>query len=474
MPDVTLNSRYAFPTAEGFGRNSVGGRGGNIIHVTNLNDSGPGSLRTALETTGPRIIVFDVAGDIVINSPLVVGTGLNSDPRSLNVAREYCTIAGETAPSPGITIKFNSSLSSYGCLLWLKASHTIVRYLTIRMDGFTNSMDAITIGNDQSYNDGQGRYVMNNVILDHCSLSTGTDENLNTEYLTNSTIQYCMFTKNKGSGNYLYGHRVQNHSFIYNYLSHTGYRNPLYGYGKDGENFEMVNNIIYMHREGIIITYGHVGDVLGNVLKATASTTNSYPSIASDPNLQPGSETDGAYYCADNFELLGSKSLYDAQILANNKSTRQVTNSLVSSWATTQNDIEEKVFGNNVGNSIYRDSMDTEAISQYYSGTGNYESLTIPSKTLTSKPANYDSIIDGMDDSFVTAHSITSRSQVKTNWNFGTYNVINNAGYNAFDIYLAFLSGDLDKLAQSTGTLPDPDPDPSSSLKINNIFGFIN
>src|SRR5262245_36969468 len=81
--------RLAFPGAEGYGRFAVGGRGGSIIRVTNLNSSGPGSLREACETNGPRIVIFDVAGIIDVGTPITI-----TDP--------YITIAGQTAPGDGI------------------------------------------------------------------------------------------------------------------------------------------------------------------------------------------------------------------------------------------------------------------------------------------------------------------------------------------------------------------------------------
>src|SRR5262245_33251441 len=81
-----------FPGAQGFGIETPAGRGGKVLRVTNLNSEGPGSLRAAIETKGPRIIVFEVAGVIDLNrKPLVI-----SEP--------FLTIAGQTAPSPGITI----------------------------------------------------------------------------------------------------------------------------------------------------------------------------------------------------------------------------------------------------------------------------------------------------------------------------------------------------------------------------------
>ena len=86
----------AFPGAEGFGANSIGGRGGTLIEVTNLNDSGPGSFRAAVEASGPRIVVFRVGGTIELQSSLII-------------TNPYITIAGQTAPGGGITLKNGSN-----------------------------------------------------------------------------------------------------------------------------------------------------------------------------------------------------------------------------------------------------------------------------------------------------------------------------------------------------------------------------
>ncbi|MCC6797871.1 MAG: pectate lyase [Candidatus Hydrogenedentes bacterium] len=158
----------AFPDAEGYGRFSEGGRGGDVYHVTNLDDSGPGSLRDGVKTqTGPRTIVFDLSGTIALKSPLLI-------------EKSHLTIAGQTAPGDGITIRdYNLHLK--------KASHIIIRYLRVRL-GDQNKQgddapDCITV----DYCD--------NVILDHISASWGIDGIQDTRGCTNYTLQWSIFSE---------------------------------------------------------------------------------------------------------------------------------------------------------------------------------------------------------------------------------------------------------------------------------------
>ncbi len=112
----------AFPTAEGFGANAVGGRGGRIIEVTNLNDSGDGSLRSALEAEGPRICVFQVSGTITLRS-------------AIRVSHPYLTVAGQTSPG-GVQIKGTGQPDGDWGVWFVNGAHDIVvRHLRVRMGG---------------------------------------------------------------------------------------------------------------------------------------------------------------------------------------------------------------------------------------------------------------------------------------------------------------------------------------------------
>lgn len=150
----------AFPTAEGYGRLAIGGRGGRVMHVTNLNDSGPGSLREAIEATGPRTVVFDVSGLISLKSKLIF--------RSEN---EFLTIAGQTAPGKGICIR-NYTFGGLG------GRDTIIRFIRLRLGSLTGKTM-----------DGMGFAGSDHCIIDHCSISWSIDEAFSSRGAKNITFQ---------------------------------------------------------------------------------------------------------------------------------------------------------------------------------------------------------------------------------------------------------------------------------------------
>ena len=199
----------AFPGAEGHGRYVTGGRASDgstkVYHVTNLNDSGTGSLRWALSQSGPRTIVFDVGGVIELSKNLTIPTNT--------------TIAGQTAPYPGITIRYYTVSTE-------KKNNIIVRFIRFRLGQEKNATD----GDDAA----NGRYGTG-IIFDHCSFSWSVDEIASFYDNNNFTLQWstvCEALHNAGhsKGNHGYGGIWGGKlaSYHHNLIAHMRNRSPRF------------------------------------------------------------------------------------------------------------------------------------------------------------------------------------------------------------------------------------------------------
>lgn len=220
----------AFPGAEGFGSTTPGGRGGKVLFVISLEDAGPGTLRAACETEGPRTVLFRTGGTIVLR-------------KSIELSHPFITIAGQSAPGGGICLR-NATSNPYTPLL-IKTHDIVVRHLRIRpgpSDERTPCIDAVGIEH--------GAW---NVILDHCSLSWSVDETFQlwtdphditlqwsfvTEALHNSVHPKGAHSK----GMLLASKGAKNVSIHHNLLAHNQDRNPRIGLSG---TVDFVNNVIY-------------------------------------------------------------------------------------------------------------------------------------------------------------------------------------------------------------------------------------
>jgi len=225
----------AFPGAWGGGMYSFGGRGGKVIVVTNLNDSGPGSFRDACEQGGPRIVVFNVAGIIRIKAPI-------------SIRAPYITIAGNTAPGDGICIAGNT--------VELNTHDVIVRHMRFRR-GKTDPADR-----DDSF----GGNPIGNIMIDHVSTSWSLDENLSMYRhmyqppeggkelklpTVNVTIQNSISSESLNIFHHAFGSTIGglNSTFLRNLWACNTGRNPSVGmYG----DFTFVNNVLFNYRHRTI------------------------------------------------------------------------------------------------------------------------------------------------------------------------------------------------------------------------------
>ena len=194
----------AFPGAEGHGRYVTGGRGGQVIHVTNLNDSGAGSFRNAVSGSSKKIVVFDVGGVIALKSNLNIGANT--------------TILGQTAPAPGITLRY-FTVNPNG-------NNIIIRYLRFRR------------GQEKDVNDGADASTARHftgIMLDHCSLSWSIDEVASFYDNNNFTMQWCTIGESlnnaghgKGAHGYggIWGGKLA--SFHHNLICHVNNRSPRF------------------------------------------------------------------------------------------------------------------------------------------------------------------------------------------------------------------------------------------------------
>jgi pectate lyase len=230
-PPQAISSVVAFPGAEGFGAQSLGGRGGRVIRVTNLNDSGPGSLRAAATASGPRTVVFRTGGTITLG-------------KTIKISNPNITIAGQTAPGGGITLTNHPSNTKSS--LHIRTHDVVLRYIRVRPGPSSSSSDVLRgIGISEDAHD---------VIVDHCSISWGVDTNLTTwdtahditvqwsivsEALNNSVHPEGPHSKGFGIGGDGGSYNISVH---HNLFAHNDHRNPQVS--NDG-SVDLVNNVIY-------------------------------------------------------------------------------------------------------------------------------------------------------------------------------------------------------------------------------------
>ncbi|WP_179008999.1 pectate lyase family protein [Winogradskyella forsetii] len=358
---IIYGQHLAFPTAEGFGRYTSGGRGGFVYKVTNLNDSGEGSLRKGILKKGSRIIVFDISGTIELKS-------------KLDINRGDLSILGQTAPCGGITIK--------GFPVTIKSDNVVLRYIRFRM-GDINGIEGDALGCRDT----------NNVIIDHCSISWGTDENASFYNNKNFTLQWCIISEalNKsvhekgahGYGGIWGGVRA---SFHHNLIVSNNSRNPRFSGSKTTENSEnefvdFRNNVIYNWGENSI--YGGENgsyNMINNYFKSGPATTSS----KLDRIVSP-SEPYGKFYVDGNFVFNHNNitlNNWNGGVQCDNPELAKLDKSLdISNNIQTTN--AEEAFTEvlkGAGVDIHRDTVDKRVISNTKKGNADYKNGIIDSQ----------------------------------------------------------------------------------------------
>jgi pectate lyase len=272
----TAQASPAFPTAEGYGAISIGGRGGRVIKVTNLNSDGPGSLQAATSANGPRIVVFEVGG--VIRG-------------DIEIKHSNITIAGQTAPSPGITIVGRLFARPENDE---RLHDIIIRFLRFRPPPTTGvNGDTVQLPNTER------------VVLDHLSLSWANDEVIDIIYSSEVTIQWCTIEESDPVGHDKGGPhnfgllsaypKSGNISIHHNLFAHHKRRLPSLSPYEKGKPGDFRNNVVYNFFEGL----GHDGHHPQSGINIVA---NYYIPGPSSKKIVPFNFSDtGQYFLANNY-----------------------------------------------------------------------------------------------------------------------------------------------------------------------------
>ncbi len=472
----------AFPGAEGHGRYVTGGRASDgttkVYHVTTLEDntSGniPNSLRWALKQSGPRTIVFDVSGIIELKADLTINANT--------------TIAGQTAPAPGITLRYYTVRPN--------GNNIIMRYIRIRR------------GEEKDVNEGADATWARNfkgLILDHCSFSWSIDEVASYYDNRDFTMQWCSVAEalnNAGHGKGAHGYGGiwggKQASFHHNLIAHVNNRAPRLngarygwdGYDKtkyintiDAERVDLRNCVMYNwgNGNGAYAGQGGYHNIVNNYYKAGPSTKNrtrvfqcGHTNNDKDDNgkkIDPkGTHIYGHFYINGNYVTAASSPAnydWNGVIIDDGnttiKDTIKLTEPVITGDITTHTAqvAYEKVLAN-VGASLYRDAVDTRHVEEAKNGTATYKGSVSGAQgqldkvsdqgtyelESTSRPEGFDTDGDGIPDEWETANGLNPND--KSDGNAKTIDTTK-GWYTNLEVYLNSLVESIMKAGMADG-----------------------
>jgi pectate lyase len=387
----------AFPGAEGFGASTPGGRGGKVLFVTTLEDSGPGSFRAACEADGPRTVIFRVSGTITLK-------------KSITVTKPFLTIAGQTAPGDGICLR--------GHTFGVATHDVVVRYLRSRLgDESKVESDCIDV-----------LHGADNVIIDHCSATWSVDECLSLAGRNaNITVQWCLIGEAlnqsiHGKGRHGYGSLARADgpvTFHHNLWLHNDARNPRmgdnYGRGEKFPTFDVRNNVIYDFG-------GTASGLTQGRLKVNyvANYIRPGPSSRAKTPISIGGPSDLQFFIRDNIyegndELTRDNSKFFSPVEIDGKRQVNTVEQPFGAPAITTVPAKDPVAHvlANVGASLpRRDAVDARLVEQVRTRTGkiiNSQQEVGGWPNLQSSPAPVDSDHDGMPDDWETRRGLNPR-----------------------------------------------------------------
>ncbi|MBT8282769.1 MAG: hypothetical protein KJO86_03450 [Muriicola sp.] len=462
----------AFYGAVGHGQDTEGFRSGTptVYQVTSTGTSSitPGTLAYALAQTGPRYIIFRVGGTIEYTATDAI----------LQIGNDDYYVAGQTAPGDGIAIK--------GVNLEINSDDAVWRHVRVRLN--TNNTD------DDCFQIGKNGTPVNNIYLDHVSMSYGTDENVGITDVTNATIANCIISDpQNGDRTMLFQNNSTDVTIYRNLMIWSIFRNPRSS--ESQARFEFINNVVYGYSKGVPdftgagnVSYSNWIDVEGNhYLEDYYNDSNQIFKLGPGDSPLVGTIADTKLFFKDNlYGQAESTATYETGATGFDQGTVSTTTPFLSSGitATAASGIKEIVIGDG-GVGAYNglsqglDSYDNGLLTDVLNAEtdGYATSLTFP--TLASGTPYADSDGDGLGDEFevVNGGSISPNTRPATATLVdGTIidqsGVTNYAttGYTYMDIFLGELAGDWGNATGGTGggsSTPDAKKNATSAMLIS-------